>query len=79
MRILDESSDKSLNRIILYLTLSEAMELRDGLDDLIKNPSNNHTHVSSEDFNKETTVCVYDVNDLNLFNKRSIDLILNDN
>ena len=34
MYILDEISDKSLEKIILYLTVSEASEFRDGLDDL---------------------------------------------
>ena len=77
MRILDESS-KSLENIILYLTYSEASELKDGLDDLLKKPLNNHIHVSNENFQKEITVCIYDKDNLKGFNERSIDLIIND-
>ena len=78
MRILDEISNKSLKNVTLYLTPLEASELRDSLDELLKKPLNNHAHISNESFQKEITVCVYDVNNLNGFNDRSIDLIVND-
>jgi GGDEF domain-containing protein len=78
MRILDEISDKSLENIILYLTFSEASELRDSLDDILKKPVNNHIHISSENIQKEITVCIYDINNLKGFNKRSMDLIIKD-
>lgn len=78
MRILDENSDKSLEHVILYLTLSEAGELKDSLEDLMKNPTKNHTHISDDEFQKEMTLCIYDPNDLSGFNKRSIELILHD-
>jgi len=77
MRILDENTDKSLENITLYLTLSEAMELRGSLNELIENPKNNHTHINDENYQKELTVCIYSTEDLNGFNTRSIDLILN--
>jgi hypothetical protein len=75
MRILDKISDQSLENITLYLTLSEALELRDGLDDLLNKPLDNHIHVSSSDYKKEVTICIYDVNNLKGFSKRSIELI----
>lgn len=78
MRILDEASDKSINNILLCLTFSEALELRDSLNALIEKPLNNHAHIPNDDFSKEITVCVYDINNLKDFNKRSIDLILYD-
>lgn len=78
MRILDEISDKSLENIILYLTLAEASELRDSLDELLNKPLNNHAHISSENFQKEITVCIYDMDNLKGFNQRSIDLIKDD-
>ena len=78
MRILDEISDKSLSNVTLYLTFLEASELRDSLEEILKKPLNNHTHVSSENFQKEITVCIYDTNNLVGFNQRSIDLIIND-
>ena len=52
MRILDENFDKSLENVTLYLTFSEASELRDGLDDLLKKPFNNHIHLSEETYQK---------------------------
>lgn len=78
MRILDQISDKSLDNIALYLTFSQASELRDSLNELLKNPLNNHAHIPNEDFQKEITVCVYDQNKLEDFNERSINLIVND-
>jgi len=78
MYILDEVSDKSLERVVVYLTHSEALELKDSLEDLLKKPLANHAHISDENFQKELTVCIYDVNNLKGFNKRSIDLIMND-
>jgi hypothetical protein len=78
MRILDEISDKPAGNVILYLTFSEALELRDSLEDLLKNPLNNHVHISDENFQKEITVAIYDLKNLKGFNKRSLNLIIND-
>jgi len=78
MRILDETSDKSLKNLILYLTFNEASELRDSLDELLKKPLNNHAHISNENFQKEITVCIYDIDNLKGFNERSRKLIVND-
>lgn len=78
MRLLDEISDKSLKKVVLYLTCSEALELKDSLDDLLKKPLNNHAHISCEDFTKEITVCIYDIDNLKGFNERSMELIIND-
>ncbi|HRD56297.1 MAG TPA: hypothetical protein PLC42_07885 [Parachlamydiaceae bacterium] len=78
MRILDEISNNSLDNITIYLTSAEAKELRDSIDDLLKKPLNNHAHISDESFKKEITICIYNVNNLNGFNERSLDLIIND-
>jgi len=78
MRILDESTDKSLEKIILYLTRSEAVELRDSVTNVLDKLTNSHEHVPSNDFKKEITICLYDESDLNEFNQRSINLIRND-
>lgn len=78
MLILDEISDQHLEKVILYLTYSEAIELRDSLNEIIENPSNNHAHVFDEKMQKEITMCIYDIKNLKGFNKRSVDLILND-
>lgn len=78
MRILDEISDKSLENVILYLTFAEASEFRNSLDELLKKPLNNHAHISNENFQKEITVCIYDMDNLKGFNERSVNLIIND-
>lgn len=78
MRILDENTDQSITNVTLYLTLSEAIEMRDSLQDPINGPLNNHSHISSDDHQKEITVCVYERENLNGFSERSKNLIIND-
>ena len=76
MRLLDEGSDKSINRVTVYLTKSEADELYNDLKRIIDTPKNNHAHVSSDDYKKEITICLYDENMLDEgFNDRSKKLI----
>lgn len=76
MRILDEITDKPLKNVLLYLTFTEALELRDSLNELLNKPLNNHSHIPSETFDKEITVCIYEMSNLNDFDERSKDLIL---
>jgi hypothetical protein len=78
MRILDELNDKSINKVTLYLTKSEARELLDGIEQLIVKEDNNHVHINDEDFKKEVTVCIYDLNRLKGLNGRSVKIIMKD-
>jgi hypothetical protein len=79
MRILDQDQDRSVSRAILYLTMEEASELRDSLNAILNEPrEGRHEHVSSEDYVKELTVCVYSPSDLAAFDERSKKLILED-
>ena len=78
MRILNEKTDEAISHITLYLTLSEASELRDSLEALITNPLGRHEHIPSDDYSKEITVCLYDLNVLDNFNERSRRLIIQD-
>ena len=71
MRILDEDENKSLNRVTIYLTLAEAQELRDSLESLVNSPIGRHEHIPNEDFSKELTVCIYDLNNIEQFNEQS--------
>jgi hypothetical protein len=75
MRILDEDSDRSLSTIVLYLTRSEAEELRDSVNLLLTDGRLRHEHVSSTDQTREVTVCLYDANDLEGFDERSRTII----
>jgi hypothetical protein len=49
MRILDVETGQSLRDLQMYFTTSEATELRDSLDDLLKDPeAMEHRHVIAE-------------------------------
>ena len=78
MRILDEDADRAINWITLYLTPSEAGELRDSLEVLLTRPADNHAHVPNQDYSKEITVCIYDPADLGTFSQRARRLIVED-
>ena len=79
MRILDLERDRKLDNIILYLTPSEAGELRDSLEVLLRGP-HGHYHIPSLDFRKEITICMYDPDSPPdpSFDERSKRLILHD-
>lgn len=78
MRLLDERSDRALHRVTLYLTRSEAVELRDSLTDLLAQVSASHSHIPSSDYQKELTICIYDEGNLAGLSERSRKLILED-
>lgn len=58
MRMLNEDNDKKFDRMTLYLTRIEAEELRDSWEALIVNPKQHHVHISTENYQKELTVCL---------------------
>jgi len=64
VRILDNDNDKKLDTVGLFLTKEELIQLKADIDSLIQNPKNQHTHLSSEDYQKEITVCIYDPKNL---------------
>jgi hypothetical protein len=78
MRILDEDGDKVIDRVTLYLLMTEAREFRDSLNALISNPIERHEHISSADFNREITVCIYDPAHLESFDDRSKKILSDD-
>jgi hypothetical protein len=78
MKILNEDENTSLDRVTIYLSLDEAKEMRDSLESLISNPIGRHEHIPDKDFNKEITVCIYDLNNISQFNEQSKKLILED-
>lgn len=54
------------------------MQLRGYLNQLLDNPKLQHSHLSSDDYQKEITICLYDEKNLENFNPRSIKLIKED-
>lgn len=78
MRILDNESDKKLDNVSMFLTKEEAVQLRGYLNQLLDNPALQHSHLSSADYQKEITICLYTEDNLSTFDERSKNLILND-
>ncbi len=78
MRILDDESDKKLDTVSIFLTKEEAIQLQSYLSQLLNNPKLQHSHLSSTDYQKEITICLYDEQNLGDLNPRSIRLIKED-
>lgn len=78
MRMLDEERDRSLSRITILLSRAEAEELRDSLKSVLEPGVELHQHISSEDYQKEITVAVYDETNVDSFNDRCRRLIRED-
>lgn len=76
--MLDEAAGTPLSHITLYLTRSDALELRDSLEAVLSGPIDRHEHVPSADNLKEITVCLYDMDRLEHFDERSRRLIRED-
>ncbi|MCK5228879.1 MAG: hypothetical protein KAR13_01355 [Desulfobulbaceae bacterium] len=71
MRIYDSDNDKTIDNVTLYLTVDEAKELYDDLAGLIERPAGNHAHINSSDYQIEITMCIYDVENLDLFDEKT--------
>lgn len=78
MRILDDVSDKKLDRITIFFTKEEAVFLQGYLRQIIDNPNKDHAHLSSSDYQKEITICIYDNLRADKFSTRAKKLILED-
>ena len=61
MRIENMASLEQWEKVVLHLTVSEAGELRDSLDAILRTPtSRRHEHVTSPDMRYEITVVLED-------------------
>jgi hypothetical protein len=78
LRILNDESDKKLDSVSVFLTKEEAVQLKGYLNQLLDNPKLQHSHLSSSDYTKEITICLYDEKNLKNFDQRSIRLIKED-
>jgi hypothetical protein len=76
--MLDEDRNLAVNRLTLLLTRAEMAELRDSAAGLLAHPEHQHSHVPSEDYQKEVTLVVYDPNDLSGLHERCRRVILKD-
>ena len=79
MRILNDESDKKVNKVILYLTPDEAQEMKHALEQVISDSKKyHHKHILDSEYKREITVCIYKEDNLSSFDERSKKLILND-
>lgn len=79
MYILDDESNKKLNCITVVLNKSEIQQMLGYAKQLLENsPSSDHYHLSSEDYQKEITFCLYDPENISDFNPRIQKLIKDD-
>jgi len=78
MRLLNQDNDSTVQRLLLLLTQSEAVELKDSLELLLADSAGRHEHISSDDYQKEITIAIYAPNSLESFDSRSRTLITTD-
>lgn len=78
MRILDETSDRALKRVSLFLTPEEAKSVAGQLEGLISKPGLHHIHIEDEGFEREITIAIYTQSNISKFDRRSRLLIEDD-
>jgi hypothetical protein len=78
MRILDEDSDRKVDRVTILLTRDEAEQLQRAVTNVLTDKAYDHDHVIPEDPQKEIIIAIYDDADLSSFNERCQRLILKD-
>lgn len=78
MRILDETSDRAIKRVTIFLTVDEAKSLANQLGKLLAKPSTHHIHIEDEAFETEVTLAVYTRSSIDQFDERSRQLIERD-
>ena len=71
MKIFNPRGNEVLKEVTLFLTQSEASEMRDALESLLDDPSAHHNHISNEDYSSEVTVAIYDKSNLKGFDEIS--------
>ena len=79
MYILDDLTNKKLDSITLILNENEIRQLIGYAKQLLeKKSSSDHYHLSSEDYQKEITICIYNSENIKQFNDRIQKLIMDD-
>lgn len=80
MRISDDTSDEKLDRITIFLTEQEALRLESYLNQFLEKSKEKgfHFHLSSEDYKKEITFCIYDPENIDKLHPRAQNLIRDD-
>ena len=75
MKIYDPISKQVLEKVTLYLTPAEALELGQSALDLAENPHKHHHHIPDSEFQQEITVTVYTPDNISQFDAQSLKII----
>ena len=79
MRILNDDTNEAISSAVIILTIPEAAELRDKIEQLNKRKmALDHSHINDQDYEKEITVSIYDVQSSEGYVNRFQKLILED-
>lgn len=78
MRILDETNDRSLKGVSLFLTPEEAESMLAQLGALVSRTRRHHVHIEDEDSEREITIAIYTESNVSQFDRRSRLLIEED-
>ena len=79
MKILDETTNKSLSNITILFERNEVIQLIGYLEQLLNSTDDEHYHLNNDDYSKEITMALYDKNGcLEHFAERYKKLILLD-
>jgi hypothetical protein len=80
MRISNDITDEKLDRITLFLTEEEAIQLKIYLEQFLKKPKDKglHFHLSSLDYQEEITVCIYTPDNISMLHPKAQKLIVED-
>ncbi|MDR1135195.1 MAG: hypothetical protein LBL49_03305 [Clostridiales Family XIII bacterium] len=79
MRMLDETTNKSINNLTLLLEKAEALQLIGYLEELVTSEiQGEHYHMNNTDYSKEITIALFDSRNLDSFSDRYRILIMND-
>jgi hypothetical protein len=72
MYIFDDRAEKKIDKTSLVLTEEELLQLESYLKFFLKKSKDNglHFHLSSDDYQKEITVCIYNPENLNALHDR---------
>lgn len=76
MRIRDNDRDVEVRNATLFVTAADAEAIRETLAMLLESGGNTHDHISTDDFERELTVCLYEEGGENSeLNQRSLRLL----
>ena len=79
MYIIDEDANKKIDSVIIILNKNEIQQLLGYAKQLLEEvPSSDHYHLSSDDYKKEITICMYNSESINQLHPE-IQKLINEN